>query len=159
MWPLIPLFWTSGDISGFQSQSGQPYSHLVEACVFLTDKLVHQANGDVPCVCNSPHSKNNTCFAWNFEIRKGHLNWAKVNAKVNAKATLLEDWFSGNPFSCTSSSGKKSKKNVTFTFAQCKWAPRRRVIVSFSWLSTVKSFEVFTRNDPRCAVLCTHFTY
>ena len=33
--PLIPLFWTSGDISsfGFQSQSGQPYSHLVEACM------------------------------------------------------------------------------------------------------------------------------
>ena len=25
--PLIPLFWTSGNIpSGFQSQSGQPYS-------------------------------------------------------------------------------------------------------------------------------------
>ena len=29
--PLIPLFWTSGDISpGFQSQSGQSHSHLVE---------------------------------------------------------------------------------------------------------------------------------
>ena len=29
MGPLIPLFWTSGDISsGFQSQSGQPYSSL-----------------------------------------------------------------------------------------------------------------------------------
>ena len=27
--PLMPLFWTSGDVSsGFQSQSGQPYSHL-----------------------------------------------------------------------------------------------------------------------------------
>ena len=26
--PLIPLFWTSGDI---QSHSGQPYSHLTEA--------------------------------------------------------------------------------------------------------------------------------
>ena len=32
--PLIPPFWTSGDISsGFQSQSGQSYSHLVEAYV------------------------------------------------------------------------------------------------------------------------------
>ena len=32
--PLIPLFRTSGDISsGFQSQSGQPYFHLVEAYV------------------------------------------------------------------------------------------------------------------------------
>ena len=31
MGPLIPVFWTSDDISGFQSQSGQPYSHLVEA--------------------------------------------------------------------------------------------------------------------------------
>ena len=29
--PLIHRFWTSGDISsGFQSQSGQPYSHLAE---------------------------------------------------------------------------------------------------------------------------------
>ena len=38
MWPLIPLFWTSGDLSsGFQSQSGQPYSHLVEVHV-LTEK-------------------------------------------------------------------------------------------------------------------------
>ena len=27
VWSLIPLFWTSGDISsGFHSQSGQPYS-------------------------------------------------------------------------------------------------------------------------------------
>ena len=29
--PLIPLFWTSDNVSyGFQSQSGQPYLHLVE---------------------------------------------------------------------------------------------------------------------------------
>ena len=32
--PLIPLFWTSGDVSsGFQSQSWHPYSHLAEAYV------------------------------------------------------------------------------------------------------------------------------
>ena len=32
--PLIPLFWTCGDVSsGFQSQSGQPYSSLAEAYV------------------------------------------------------------------------------------------------------------------------------
>ena len=32
--PLIPLFRTSGDVSsGFQSQSGQPYSHLAEVYV------------------------------------------------------------------------------------------------------------------------------
>ena len=32
--PLIPLFWTSGDASsGFQSQSGQFYSQLVEAYI------------------------------------------------------------------------------------------------------------------------------
>ena len=32
--PLIWLFWTSGDVSSeFQSQSGQPYSHLAEAYV------------------------------------------------------------------------------------------------------------------------------
>ena len=30
--PLIPPFWTSGDVSsGFQSQSGKPYLHLTEA--------------------------------------------------------------------------------------------------------------------------------
>ena len=34
MGPLIPLFLTSGDVSsGVQSQSGQPYSHLVQAYV------------------------------------------------------------------------------------------------------------------------------
>ena len=28
--PLIPLFWTSGDVSsGFQSQGGQPYSRFL----------------------------------------------------------------------------------------------------------------------------------
>ena len=32
--PIIPLFWTSGDVtSGFQSQSGQPCSQLAEAYV------------------------------------------------------------------------------------------------------------------------------
>ena len=32
--PLIPLLWTSGDVNcGFQSQGGQPYSHLAEAYV------------------------------------------------------------------------------------------------------------------------------
>ena len=32
--PLIPLFWTSGNVSpGFHSQSGQPYSHLTEVYV------------------------------------------------------------------------------------------------------------------------------
>ena len=32
--PLIPLFWTSGDVSWFQSQSGQPFSCLGEGvCV------------------------------------------------------------------------------------------------------------------------------
>ena len=32
MGPLIPLFWTSGDIFfGLQSQSGQPYLHMAEA--------------------------------------------------------------------------------------------------------------------------------
>ena len=34
--PLIALFWTSGDVSSwFQSQSGQPYLHLVEAYLSL----------------------------------------------------------------------------------------------------------------------------
>ena len=34
--PLISLFRTSGDVSsGFQRQSGQPYSHLVEGSMFL----------------------------------------------------------------------------------------------------------------------------
>ena len=31
VWPLIPIFGTSDDVfSGFQSQTGQPYSHLAE---------------------------------------------------------------------------------------------------------------------------------
>ena len=35
MGPLIPLFRTSGDISsGFQSQSGQPYSHFSTPLAF-----------------------------------------------------------------------------------------------------------------------------
>ena len=35
--PLIPLFWTSGDVSsGFQCQSGQPYSSLVEVYMLHT---------------------------------------------------------------------------------------------------------------------------
>ena len=34
MGPLLSMFHTSGDVSsGFQSQSGQPYSHLTEAYV------------------------------------------------------------------------------------------------------------------------------
>ena len=37
MGPMIPLFWTSGDVSsGFQSQNGQPYSHLAEVYVMYT---------------------------------------------------------------------------------------------------------------------------
>ena len=39
MGPLIPLFWTSGDVSGFQSQSGQPYSHLEEAYVLNVPEI------------------------------------------------------------------------------------------------------------------------
>ena len=36
MGTLIPLFWMSGDVSsGFQSQSGQLYSHLAEAYLFF----------------------------------------------------------------------------------------------------------------------------
>ena len=39
MGPLIPLFWTSDDVSsGFQSQSGQPYLHLVEAYVIYVPR-------------------------------------------------------------------------------------------------------------------------
>ena len=38
MGPLIPLFWTSGDVSsGLQSQSGQPYSYLVKVYVIKLD--------------------------------------------------------------------------------------------------------------------------
>ena len=37
MGPLIPMFWTSGDVSsGFQSQSGQPFLHLAEVYMLLT---------------------------------------------------------------------------------------------------------------------------
>ena len=41
---LIPLFWTSGDVScGFQSQSGQPYSDLVEVCVLHVPRFTSGA--------------------------------------------------------------------------------------------------------------------
>ena len=37
MGPLIPLCWTSGDVSsGFQRQSGQPYSHWYTCVVVLS---------------------------------------------------------------------------------------------------------------------------
>ena len=40
MGQLIPLFWTSGDISSeFQIQSGQPYLCLVEAHISVTHSL------------------------------------------------------------------------------------------------------------------------
>ena len=40
--PLIPVFWTSGDVSSrFQSQSGQPYSHLVEVYVLYVSWESH----------------------------------------------------------------------------------------------------------------------
>ena len=33
LWPLVPLFWISGDVSsGFQSHSGLPYSHCGGKC-------------------------------------------------------------------------------------------------------------------------------
>ena len=36
---LTPLFWTSGDVSsGFQSQSGQPYSFLMQAYVLCVPR-------------------------------------------------------------------------------------------------------------------------
>ena len=48
--PLIPLFWTSGDVSaGFQSQRGQPYSHLAEAYMLYVPC-------DSPLVQNLPTS-------------------------------------------------------------------------------------------------------
>ena len=44
MGPLIPLFWTSSDVSsGFQSQSGQPYSHLTEAYYVCPRRLTSGA--------------------------------------------------------------------------------------------------------------------
>ena len=47
MGPLIPLFATSGDISsGFQIQSGQPYSHLVEAY------MMHVHGGGIHDACS-----------------------------------------------------------------------------------------------------------
>ena len=44
--PLIPLFWTSGNFSGFQSQSGQSYSCLAEAYVLHRQGCVQYFPGD-----------------------------------------------------------------------------------------------------------------
>ena len=47
--PLIPLFWTSGDVSsGFQSQSGQPYTHLVDAYVMYDVDSLRFTSGSTP---------------------------------------------------------------------------------------------------------------
>ena len=57
MGPLISLFWTSGDVSsGFQSQSGQPYSHLVEAYVIYIP-------WDSPLVQHLPVTSPHACFS------------------------------------------------------------------------------------------------
>ena len=44
--PLIPLFWTSGNFSWFQSQSGQSYSCLAEAYVLHRQGCVQYFPGD-----------------------------------------------------------------------------------------------------------------
>ena len=55
---LIPVFWTFHDVfSGFQSQSGQPYSHLVEAHVIQPLRFsclwpAWQLSQSFPCTCN-----------------------------------------------------------------------------------------------------------
>ena len=42
--PLVPLFWTSGDVcSGYQSQSGQPYSHLAEVYMICSRRFISGA--------------------------------------------------------------------------------------------------------------------
>ena len=43
---LILMFWTSGDVSSrFHSQSGYPYSHLLEAYVIYVPSLLSQISG------------------------------------------------------------------------------------------------------------------
>ena len=60
MGPLIPLFWTSGDVSsGFKSQSGQPYSCLVEAYMLHFPEI---------------HLWCNTC--WPLGSLSQHGSWA-----------------------------------------------------------------------------------
>ena len=60
--PLIPLFWTSGDVSsGFQSQSGQPYSHF---------------GGGI-------HTSGVTHFpVYNASIAAGHFPYMRVSAEL-----------------------------------------------------------------------------
>ena len=49
MGPLVPLFWTYSDISGFQSHSGQLYLHLVEVYMMYVPR-------DSPLVQQLPSS-------------------------------------------------------------------------------------------------------
>ena len=60
MGPLIPLFWTSGDVSSvFQNHSGQPYSYLAEVYVLhipLDSPLVTPA--DLLAIFHIPVSKH-----------------------------------------------------------------------------------------------------
>ena len=84
--PLIPLFWTSGDISsGFQSQGGQPYLHLAKAYVLhvpwdsplvwhLLDLLVTSmvAEPSLPRTCEELVGlKTRSCHAAAHSVRSG----------------------------------------------------------------------------------------
>ena len=63
--PMMPLFWTSGDISsGFQSQSGQIYLHFVEVYVMYiswdSSLVLHLLTSWQPTwlpSCSHPHAR------------------------------------------------------------------------------------------------------
>ena len=56
---VIPMFWTSGDVSsGFQSQSGQPYSCLAE--VYVSLRFTSGATAAVPFVANTVGEPSST---------------------------------------------------------------------------------------------------
>ena len=84
--PLIPLFWTSGDISfGCQSQSGQPYSHLVEAYVL-------HIPWDSPLV-------QHPLTSWSAEPFSSMCLWTSFGGAWNQNLRQMFNWLSYVGFS------------------------------------------------------------
>ena len=101
---LIPLFWTSGDVSsGFQSQSGQSYLHLAEAYVL-------HIPWDSPLVWHLPTSWWPACqLRWSLPHTYGHawvgLKWEtyRVTGERSTDWAMLSRLSSGYLRSITKS--------------------------------------------------------
>ena len=105
MGPLIPLFWTSGDVSsGFQSQSGQPYSCLVEAYVLHipwdSPVVLHLPTSWLPVWASYTFSftKENyfseITFRWLFScaFKYDVISVTSLHAQLSWPASFVKHW-------------------------------------------------------------------